>query len=156
MENVFEEVLGGSTPETESTDTSNSTTNEVPELGSEYDLDLNDVTEGESEANEESSQTDDNASNEEAYDFGETSPTNQAFAQMRVQNKEYSNKLNELDALAKAAGLKDVDDLIAKSKEAQIRNIAKKEGISESMAREFEEMKAFRAQYEQDQINRAM
>ena len=74
---------------------------------------------------------------------------------MRVQNKEYSNKINELDAIAKAAGLNGVDDLIAKSKEAQIRNEAKSKGLPEEVVRELAEMRDFREQYEQDKADAA-
>lgn len=144
MENVFDEVLG-STPETTSTDESVGTNTDTSELGSEYDLELPEETETEGETNEDYSENGDDEEYEEPQN-----PTNQAFAQMRVQNKEYQTKINELDAIAKAAGLNGVDDLIAKSKEAQIKNEAKSKGIPEEVARELAEMRDFRDQYEQD------
>ena len=152
MENVFEEVLGTSTPEAEPQDTDNST-NDVSELGEEYNLDL-----GEPEGSSDSDDFDDDDGDDDgdSMNLGDQNPTNSAFAQMRTQNKEFTKKLNELDALAKAAGLKDVDDLIAKSKEAQIRNTAKKQGISEEMARELAEFREFKAQYQQDKQNSAI
>lgn len=142
MENVLDDVLG-STPE--ATSTENTSTNEDnSELGSEYNLDLSELENQEEESNEEE--------NEDDGESAEPSnPTNQAFAQMRVQNKEYANKINELNEIAKKAGLKDVDDLIAKSKEAQIKAEAKDKGISEDMARELAEFRAFKEQYKQDQ-----
>lgn len=144
MENVFEEVLGGTT---ETTSESVSTNTDTSELGSEYDLDLSEV-EGGTETNDEETVE------EESYE--ETSnPTNQAFAQMRVQNKEYSDKISELDAIAKAAGLTGVDDLIAKSKEAQIRKEAESKGIPEEVAKELAEFRDFKAQYEQDKLDAA-
>ena len=139
MENVFDEVLG-STPETPETEVSSADTSE---LGSEYDLDLSDFQESEEEsANEVDDVTDESADLE--------TPTNQAFKQMRVQNKEYATKISELDEIAKAAGLKDVDELIAKSKEAQIKNEAKTKGIPEEVARELAEFREFKEQYAQD------
>jgi len=146
MENVFDEVLG-STPETTTTDESVSTNTDTSELGSEYDLDLSSIEEPETadEGEEINNDADD------ADDAEITNPTNQAFAQMRVQNKEYATKLNELNEIAKKAGLKDVDDLIAKSKEAQIKAEAKSKGISEDMARELAEFREFKEQYRQDQ-----
>lgn len=141
MENVFDEVLAGTT-ETTQTDESVSTNTGSSELGSEYDLDFS-----ETEDNTVADET--NEDEEESYEEV-SNPTNQAFAQMRVQNKEYSNKINELDAIAKAAGLNGVDDLIAKSKEAQIRNEAKSKGIPEEVAKELAEFREFRDQYEQD------
>lgn len=147
MENVFDDVLGGTT-ETQ-TDEGAGTSTDTSELGSEYDLDFSEV-EGETETDEQITNEVSNASNE-----AESNPTNQAFAQMRVQNKEYSDKISELDAIAKAAGLNGVDDLIAKSKEAQIRNEAKSKGIPEEVARELAEMRDFRDQYEQDKVEAA-
>lgn len=71
-------------------------------------------------------------------------PTNAAFAQMRTQNKEYQTKFNELDALVKELGMKDVDDLISKAKEAKIKKSAASQGISVEVARELDEMRALR------------
>ena len=149
MENVFDEVLG-STPEADVTNEESVGANtDTSELGSEYDLDLSEV-EGETDTNEQVSGEDETSSNEDAEN-----PTNHAFAQMRVQNKEYSTKINELDAIAKAAGLKGVDDLIAKSKEAQIKKEAQSKGISEELAKELAEMRDFKARYEQDKVDAA-
>lgn len=141
MENVLDDVLG-STPEAPQTEEP-SKNEDNSELGSEYNLDLSDL-ENQEDANE-----DDNVDDEESAE--PSNPTNQAFAQMRVQNKDYANKLKELDEIAKKAGLKDVDDLIAKSKEAQIKAEAKDKGISEDMARELAEFREFKEQYKQDQ-----
>lgn len=141
MENVLDNVLEGTTETTN--DASVSTNTDTSELGAEYNLDLSEVTE-ENEVTED--ETEDEEYEEESYD----NPTNQAFAQMRVQNKEYSTKINELDAIAKAAGLNGVDDLIAKSKEAQIRNEAKTKGIPEEVAKELAEFREFKEQYRQD------
>lgn len=139
MENVFDNVLGVSQTETQTSENDDLT------LGQEYDLD---VTELENEG-----ETDESIDEQEAstvLDTDDLNPTNQAFAQMRTQNKEYSDKINELDAIAKAAGLQGVDDLIAKSKEAQIKQTAKEQGIPEAVARELAEFKEFREHYEQD------
>lgn len=143
MENVLDNVLGG-TPEAgnqaevPSTDTS--------ELGSEYDLDLSDIQEQDDLSDDETGNDEDSS-----QEVDLESPSNQAFKQMRVQNKEYATKINELNEIAKKAGLKDVDDLIAKSKEAQIKAEAKNKGISEDMARELAEFREFKEQYRQDQ-----
>lgn len=148
MDNVFNEVLGGTTEPT-ITDDSVSTDTDTSALGSEYDLDFSAV---DTEVDTDETEVDED---EGTYNEEVSNPTNQAFAQMRVQNKEYSTKINELDAIAKAAGLNGVDDLIAKSKEAQIRNEAKNKGIPEEVARELAEMRDFRDQYEQDKANAA-
>lgn len=142
MENVLDDVLG-STPEAPQTEEP-SKNEDNSELGSEYNLDLSELE-----------NQDEEETNDENEDDGESAepsnPTNQAFAQMRVQNKDYANKLKELDEIAKKAGLKDVDDLIAKSKEAQIKAEAKNKGISEDIARELAEFREFKEQYKQDQ-----
>lgn len=147
MENVFENVLGTSTPETNDAVES---TNNASETHSEYDLNLSDMESDE----DDSTITDDADTQADTLESEEVNPTNQAFAQMRTQNKEYSDKINELDAIAKAAGLQGVDDLIAKSKEAQIKQTAKEQGIPEAVARELAEFKEFRSQYEQDKADR--
>lgn len=139
MENVFDNVLGGSQTETQTSE------NNTLTLGQEYDLDVT-ALENEGEVDESVDEQEESAE----LDADDLAPTNQAFAQMRTQNKEYSNKINELDAIAKAAGLQGVDDLIAKSKEAQIKQTAKEQGIPEAVARELAEFKEFREQYEQD------
>ena len=150
MDNVFEEVLGGTTEPTVTDDSGVSTNTDTSELGSEYDLDFP------TDDAEDSTDVDDTNLDEDEDTYEEISnPTNQAFAQMRVQNKEYSAKINELDAIAKAAGLNGVDDLIAKSKEAQIRNEAKNKGIPEEVARELAEFREFKEQYNQDKANAA-
>lgn len=141
MENVLQDVLGG-TPEASETEVTNN--EDTSELGSEYNLDLSEL-EDQEETNENEVEDDDNDDSESL------NPTNQAFAQMRVQNKEQASKLKELDDIAKKAGFKDVDELIAKSKEAQIKAEAKSKGISEDMARELAEFREFKEQYKQDQ-----
>ena len=146
MKNVFESVLGTNEPETQSKDAA-AGTNSTSTLGDEYNLEIPENDDNTEEQGEDNTQ---NEINDEEEDDEELSPTNQAFAQMRTQNKEYSAKINELDAIAKAAGLQGIDDLIAKSKEAQIKKAAKDQGIPEAVARELAEFKEFREQYEQD------
>lgn len=142
MENVFESVLGTNTTETQSEESTTST----PTLGDEYNLEL-------PEDNNTAEEQEENTQGEVDDEEEDESPTNQAFAQMRTQNKEYLSKINELDAIAKAAGLQGVDDLIAKSKEAQIKKAAKDQGIPEAVARELAEFKKFKEQYEQDKAD---
>ena len=98
MDNVFEEAVDNTAVGKEST------------LGSEYDLDLT-PDEDDAEESAETAETEEGEGGVAENLFAET-PTNQAFAQMRTQNKQYSDKLNEIDAIAKAAGLKDIDDFI--------------------------------------------
>lgn len=144
MENVFGEVLEGTTETNTAGDTTVSTNNSTPELGHEYDLEIPGENDLEVDATNE-------VSSEPVQEHND--PTSQAFAQMRIQNKEFSNKINELDAIAKAAGLKGVDDLIEKSKEAQIKAEAKNKGIPEEVAKELADFREFKEQYQQDKEN---
>lgn len=138
MENVFEELLANSA---EADDTQDVTDNDVSDdegadYDDTYDLDINDLSDEDDVVDSEEAPA--NVTNEES------TPTNAAFAQMRTQNKEFQEALNELNELAKSAGLKDYKDLIAKGKEAQIKREAKSKGIPLEVARELEEMRALK------------
>lgn len=116
--------------------------NEDQEFDHSYDLSDNDlVDEDTNEEFEESEEAD--GEYDEVEDVQDT-PTNRAFAQMRTQNKEFQNKFEELDSLAKSLGMNDVDDLIAAVKETQIQQTAKSQGISVEVARELDEMRALK------------
>lgn len=116
--------------------------NEDQEFDHSYDLSSDElVDEDTNEEFEESEEADDGY--DEVEDVQET-PTNRAFAQMRTQNKEFQNKFEELDNLAKSLGMNDVDDLIAAVKETQIQQTAKSQGIPVEVARELDEMRALK------------
>lgn len=116
--------------------------NEDQEFDHSYDLSDNDlVDEDTNEEFEESEEAD--GEYDEVEDVQDT-PTNRAFAQMRTQNKEFQNKFEELNSLAKSLGMNDVDDLIAAVKETQIQQTAKSQGISVEVARELDEMRALK------------
>lgn len=155
MENVFGELQGtGTNQEVAQTgSTTESTNNSVDTLGSEFDLDLTPDEEGTDEGavvTQENLSDNTNQDDEGGNSIDLENPTNQAFAQMRTQNKEYETKINELDALAKAAGLQGVDDLIARTKQNQIKKAAKEQGIPVEVAQELAEFRQFREQYEAD------
>lgn len=152
MENVFEELVGANV-EQDQQETATESTPVADELGEGYTLDVDDLLAEEDEATSKNEETPEIDVVEE--DDNVTNPTNSAFAQMRVQNKQYANKLNELDAIAKAAGLKDVDELIAKSKEASIKRQAKEQGIPEAVAQELAEMREFREEVRQKEVEQA-
>lgn len=152
MENVFEELVGANV-EQDQQETATESTPVADELGEDYTLDVDDLLAEEDEANSKNEETPEIDVVEE--DDNVTNPTNSAFAQMRVQNKQYANKLNELDAIAKSAGLKDVDELIAKSKEASIKRQAKEQGIPEAVAQELAEMREFREEVRQKEVEQA-
>lgn len=133
MENVFEELLtGGTTVDDEAG------TDEL-DFDHSFDLSDDDISDEGEEAGDEGEQV--------AKDEGEgtpNEPTNNAFAQMRTQNKEFQNKLQEFDDLAKQLGMKDADEFIKKAKEAQIKRDAAKKGIPLEVAQELEEMRSLK------------
>ncbi len=150
MENVFDNIAGITADEGNVEGNIAGVANDSS-LGEEFDLDL-----GEIDVPEENGDLDEGME-EGGYtsNVEDLTPTNNAFKQMRTQNKEFQDKLNALDAIAKASGLKDVDDLIAKSKEAQIRAEAKEQGIPEAVAKELAEMREFREEVRQKEIQNA-
>ena len=152
MENVFEELVGANV-EQDQQETAAESTPVADALGEDYTLDVDNLLAEEDEAASQNEDAPEIDVVEE--DDNVTNPTNSAFAQMRVQNKQYANKLNELDAIAKAAGLKDVDELIAKSKEASIKRQAKEQGIPEAVAQELAEMREFREEVRQKEVEQA-
>lgn len=115
---------------------------EDQEFDHTYDLSSDDlVDEYSDETFEESEEA--NEEVDEVEDAQEN-PTNRAFAQMRTQNKEFQNKIEELDTLAKGLGMNGVDDLIAAVKDTQIKQTAKSKGIPVEVARELDEMRALK------------
>lgn len=154
MENVFEEFVGANV-EQDQQETATESTPVADALGDEFNLDVDNLLDEGNEGESANNDVPEIDITKEDDDEAETNPTNSAFAQMRVQNKQYANKLNELDAIAKAAGLKDVDELIAKSKEASIKRQAKEQGIPEAVAQELAEMREFREEVRQREVENA-
>lgn len=103
-----------------------------------FDLSENDLTEDEDESEQEDA--DESDKGEQEID----NPTNNAFAQMRTQNKEFQQKLGQVDALAKALGMKDVDEFLTKANEARVKKEATSKGIPLEVAQELEEMRALK------------
>lgn len=133
MENVFEELL------TEGTTVDDEAGTDELDFDHSFDLSDDDIADEGEGAGDEGEQV--------AGDEGEgtpNEPTNNAFAQMRTQNKEFQSKLQEFDDLAKQLGMKDADEFIKKAKEAQIKRDAAKKGIPLEVAQELEEMRSLK------------
>ncbi len=141
MENsVFDDLL------TEGTTVDTETDENQEEFDFDHSFDLSD----DDLASDEDNEADDEAE-QGADDEGEglsqddlSNPTNTAFAQMRTQNKEFQNKINQLDALAKDLGLKDLDEFIERAEEAKVKKSAATQGIPVEVARELAEMRALK------------
>jgi hypothetical protein len=135
MENVFEELLAGGT----TVDDNGTIETEENDFDHSYDLNLEDLV----DEGEENNSVD--AGDEgEAPVIPDTTPTNNAFAQMRTENKQYSQKIAEIDALAKSLGMENIDDFIAKAKDAQTQLEAKKTGVPVEFAKEIAEIRALK------------
>lgn len=146
MENVFEELLAAGT-----TDNNNEIIEDDGEdFDHSYDLNLEDLIED--DENNNSAEVNDEGGESPVNDV---TPTNNAFAQMRTENKQLTQKLAEIDALAKALGMQNTDDFIAKAKDAQVQLEAKKTGVPVEFAREIEEIRALKNDILADRANAA-
>lgn len=139
MENVFDDLLTeGTTVDTE--DDENQDENDF-----DHSFDLSDDDLASNDDNETPEEPEQGAEEDEGGDANTLdNPTNTAFAQMRTQNKEFQNKINQLESLVKDLGMKDLDEFIAKGNEAKVKKSAASKGIPVEVARELEEMRALK------------
>ena len=149
MENVFEEMLAEGT-------TDNSA-EQGESVDHSFDLDVNDLFNDSTASSSEDTAEADDVNDDEGEGESNTPSelTNNAFAQMRVQNKEYSQKIAEVEALAKSLGLESIDDFIAKGKDAQAKMEAKKTGVPVEVAKELAEIRALKNDLIADRENAA-
>ena len=137
MDKVLDDVLNSMQSEGEETSENKSQENKDSYEGSELDLDFSDFEE---ETNNSEAETEEDDANEEdsstevINNFATNSEKN-AFASMRVQNKELQNTINELDLIAKGAGLSGYKEFLEKAKENSIAKQAKNDGISVELAK---------------------
>lgn len=131
MENVLESVLEDTKTQTETPAEVVTTTEANP-----LDLDF-------SEYEDDNEEDTDNVESEEDSENVITSlgdKEGNAFASMRIQNKEYKKQIEDLDAIAKANGLKDYKEFLEKAKENSIAKKAKEDGISVELAKKLEDI----------------
>jgi hypothetical protein len=139
MENVFEDLLADNIE----ADTEDDEDQE--EVDFDHSFDLSDADLVSEENNETPAEPEQNAEDASENNTVTTeNPTNAAFAQMRTQNKEFQNKINQLESLVKDLGMKDLDEFIAKGNEAKVKKSAASQGIPVEVARELEEMRALK------------
>lgn len=135
MDKVLDDVLESVQSDEENTSTNeNQETNDSYE-GSELDLDFSDLEESEDSEETNNSETEDTSEETKETNNFATSAEKNAFASMRVQNKEYKKTIDELDLIAKGAGLSGYEEFLEKAKENSIAKQAKKEGISVELAK---------------------
>lgn len=133
MDNVLDDMFSTSSIEENS---QASTTDNQDVTNNDFDLSLEDFQNDEQLDNEVDNQAEVNE------DEGtQLNSTNQAFAQMRTQNKEFSDKISQFDDAAKALGLADSNALLEQIRQAKIKKEASQKGISVEVAQELEEMR---------------
>lgn len=78
-----------------------------------------------------------------------------AFAKLRTENKQYRDVIEFFDSRAKAMGLEGVNDLIAKTQEAELAKQAKKENIPVEYLKKLKELEDKVNTQEQEKIQQA-
>lgn len=150
----MDEVLNGKTaPEQQVSDTNAETV-----LGSEYDLNLDDLVDESKEDNNqnstpaETSSNDAKASNDtddvddeddgsEEVDFSlDGDRSNTAFASIRTENKKYKDMLSDVESLAKSLGFADANAFITKAKQRVADKQAQQSGVSAKVYEEIQNL----------------
>ena len=153
MENGIDSILAEAT----NTAVAEDSTEQVQDFDHTFDLTEEDLADP--EENQEGENFEETAEADEG-EIAVENPTNNAFAQMRTQNKEYQTRLEEIDSLVKGLGMKDTNDFIQRAKEAQVKKEAQEKGIPLEVAQELEEMRELKnsiiAEREQNAKNQAM
>lgn len=150
FEDIISETLDELTNETDnnidSSDADEAQNNDTTE---ETDTtDNTEVTDDEDTNSADSSDEDDNDDQDDLDEDDEEVDPNlntnskdaNAFARLRTENKQYKDVIDFFDSRAKAMGLEGVDDLIAKTQEAELAKQAKKENVPVEYLRKLKEL----------------
>lgn len=177
MDKTFEEIISETLDElsSEESETNNETNldSETEENEEEVDTDEDDEVEDDEEesdteeSEEEESDEDEELDEEDDVDeeFDEeddevapASNANQkdanAFAKLRTENKKYKDMIDFFDQRAKAMGLADIEDLMNKTKEAELKKEAEKQGIPLEYAKRLKELEDKVATQDAENANR--
>lgn len=177
MDKTFEEIISETLDElsSEESETNNDTNldSETEENEEEVDTDEDDEVEDDEEesdteeSEEEESDEDEELDEEDDVDeeFDEeddevapASNANQkdanAFAKLRTENKKYKDVIDFFDQRAKAMGLADIEDLMNKTKEAELKKEAEKQGIPLEYAKRLKELEDKVATQDAENANR--
>lgn len=154
MDKTFEDIIS---------DVATELTNESPENPEEESEEVVEPETDESEVEEESEEeTDDESETEESeedvddsddeessfededveeFDSNPSSTKDvEAFARMRKENKQFKQYFDFFDSKAKEMGMRDVDELIQKTREADLAKSAKEQGIPVEIAKKLQEL----------------
>lgn len=159
MDKTFEDIITETLDELsseENDDMNNLDTDDTtePETDENIDDDLDDESEepeidDQDEDDEENTSVEENDNvdddlEEEKEEVDPVLSTNQkdanAFAKLRTENKQYKQVIDFFDSRAKAMGLEGIDDLIAKTQEAELVKEAKKANVPVEYARKLKEL----------------
>lgn len=174
MDKTFEEIINETLNELSSEeDEVNNDTNLESETDAESEEDNSEESneetaeseedETEGEESEEEEELDEDEDVEEDFDDEEeevapASNANQkdveAFARLRTENKKYKDTIEFFDQRAKAMGLEGIEDLISKTKEAEIKKEAEKQGIPLEYAKRLRELEEKVATQDAENANR--
>ena len=176
MDKTFEEIISETLDElsSEESETNNDTnldseteeneeevnTDEDDEVEDDEESDTEESEEEESDEDEELDEEDDvdEEFDEEDDEVAPASNANQkdanAFAKLRTENKKYKDMIDFFDQRAKAMGLADIEDLMNKTKEAELKKEAEKQGIPLEYAKRLKELEDKVATQDAENANR--
>ena len=174
MDKTFEEIINETLNELSSEeDEVNNDTNLESETDDESEEDNSEESTEETADSEEDETDDDESEEEEELDEDEdveedfddeeeeVSPASnanqkdvEAFARLRTENKKYKDTIEFFDQRAKAMGLEGIEDLISKTKEAEIKKEAEKQGIPLEYAKRLRELEEKVAIQDAENANR--
>lgn len=153
MDKTFEDIIGEvvaelddsvkSPEEAEETETEE----EAPETEDEEVEETSEDEEEEEDSEEDDESEEEEESEDEDVEENDSIPSGttkdaDAFAKMRIKNKEMENIISFFDQKAKEMGMQNVDELIAKTKEADLAKQAKSQGIPLEIAKKIQDLEA--------------
>lgn len=173
MDKTFEEIIGETLDELTSNEETDNETNLESDAEENSDEDMDESSEVNDEDDSEDPEDDSNESDEVEDDEDEddveedldeedevdsTPSSNQkdieAFIRLRTENKQYKDTINFFDERAKAMGLSGIQDLIEKTKEAEIKKEAEKNNIPLEYAKRLRELEEKVAHQDAENANR--
>lgn len=173
MDKTFEEIIGETLDELTSNEETDNETNLESDAEENSDEDMDESSEVNDEDDSEDPEDDSNESDEVEDDEDEddveedldeedevdsTPSSNQkdieAFIRLRTENKQYKDTINFFDERAKAMGLSGIQDLIEKTKEAEIKKEAEKNNIPLEYAKRLRELEEKVAYQDAENANR--
>ena len=159
MDKTFEDIISETLDELTSGETDNDknleseSTEELDEETSTEETDDEDESEESSDDSDEETDDEDDELDEDDADedlddedeeVASIPSTNEkdanAFARLRTENKKYKDTIDFFDQRAKAMGLAGIEDLVAKTKEAELKKVAEQQGIPVEYAKRLKEL----------------